>query len=224
MTRLLVTGLAAGVLLLGCLLTTHAATFVLDFEGLQNLEPIANYYDGGLGGYGSGPGPDYDVTFGASSLAITDADAGGSGNIANEPSPSNVCFFLSGSVVANSSTGFDTGFSFYYCSINYNGYVTVYDGVNATGNVLANIALPAFTQTNPGDPNGAYSTWMPVGVTFAGTALSVDFGGSANQIAFDNMTFGSETPSPLTPELSSASLLLFGMLPVGLAAWRRRKS
>ncbi len=32
-------------------------SLVLDFEGLGNLERILNFYDGGYGGFGSGPGP-----------------------------------------------------------------------------------------------------------------------------------------------------------------------
>ena len=33
-----------------------ANVITLTFEGLQNLEPIDNYYDGGFGGSGSAPG------------------------------------------------------------------------------------------------------------------------------------------------------------------------
>ena len=36
---------------------------VLDFEGLEDLEPVGDFYDGGVGGFGSGPGPDFDIVF-----------------------------------------------------------------------------------------------------------------------------------------------------------------
>ena len=41
------------------------AGVVLDFVGLDalNLEHPQNYYAGGFGSLGSGPGPDYGVTF-----------------------------------------------------------------------------------------------------------------------------------------------------------------
>ena len=36
--------------------SAQANTVVLSFEGLQNLEPVNNFYNGGTGGFGSGPG------------------------------------------------------------------------------------------------------------------------------------------------------------------------
>ena len=41
---------------------------------------------------------------------------------------------------------------------------------------------------------GEFSTFAPIGVTFTGVAKSIDFGGTVNQIVFDNVTFGSATP------------------------------
>jgi len=73
-----------------------AATTVLTFEGLQDLESIDRFYDGANGGLGSGPGPDLGITFSPNALAIVDSDAGGIGNIGGEPSPSTALFFLSG--------------------------------------------------------------------------------------------------------------------------------
>ena len=74
----------------------QAAPFVLTFEGLGDLEPVGDFYNGGLGGNGSGPGPNFGVTFSSNSLAIIDADAGGTGNIGGEPTPDTVLFFLTG--------------------------------------------------------------------------------------------------------------------------------
>jgi hypothetical protein len=191
MTRLLLLALCA------CL-TANAA--VLTFEGLGELEPVLNYYDGGLGGDGSGPGPDFDITFTSDALALIDADAGGSGNIANEPSGQTVLFFLSGpGAIMNVAAGFTTGFSFFYAAPFVPGAVTVWDDVNGTGNLLATIPLATNGDTCGGDPSGQYNCWTPIGAAFAGTAKSVNFSGTANFIVFDDVTIGSSTPGVPEP-------------------------
>ena len=38
------------------------AQVVLDFVGLQDDEFVQNFYNGGLGSEGSGPGPNYGIT------------------------------------------------------------------------------------------------------------------------------------------------------------------
>lgn len=218
-----VLGLFLGLLLVGA--GTAQAVFVLDFEGLGDLEAVDDFYNGGTGGNGSGPGPDYGVEFSANSLALIDADAGGSGNFANEPSPSTILFWLDqNSAVMNVAAGFDTGFSFYYSSIDYDGIVNVYDGLNATGTLLASIDLPGLGSAGQGDPTGAYDIWMPVGVAFGGTAMSIDFGGTANYIGYDNVTFGSETPVPPIPEPSTLLLLGLGLAGTGAGLARRRRA
>ena len=198
------------------------AQFVLTFEGLQDGEEVLNYYDGGTGSFGSGPGPNYGVTFGSSALALTAPP----GNFANNPTPPTILYFISGSgAVMNVPAGFTTGFSFYYASTTYAGTVTVWDQVGATGNLLATVNLPV-TGSYCGGSSEAYSCWNPIGVTFTGTAKSVDFGGIANQIGFDNITFGSATPSPTgtapvgVPALSgwATVLLALGLI---FVVWRR---
>ncbi|HTQ79133.1 MAG TPA: hypothetical protein VMM92_03995, partial [Thermoanaerobaculia bacterium] len=49
---------------------------------------------------------------------------------------------------------------------------------------------------------------VPIGVSFSGVARSVDFGGTANQIGFDNITFGSQTPNSGTGKCSPSSTTL----------------
>jgi len=69
-----------------------AGTVVLTFEGFGDQEEIRDYYNGGVGSLGSGPGPSYGISFSSNALAIIDEDAGGSGNFGGEPSPDTIMF------------------------------------------------------------------------------------------------------------------------------------
>jgi PEP-CTERM motif len=189
-----------------------AAVIVLDFEGLQDLEAVQEFYNGGTGSNGSGPGANFGASFSPDALAIIDADAGGTGNFGGEPSPSTILFFLSNTAVLNFAAGFDTGFSFFYSAINNPGGIDVYDGVDKTGSLLAHLDLPTTPFNGAPDPTGQFSPFFPVGVAFAGTAKSIDFGGTANQIGFDNITFGAATPVGQVPEPSALFLLGAGLV------------
>lgn len=119
---------AAGAALLST--PASAAVTVLTFEGIGNLNPVGGFY-----------APNY--FFSPATLALVDIDAGGSGNFANEPSPNTIMFFLdANNAILNVPAGFTTGFSFFYSSA-VAATVTVYDGLNATGNVLGVINLAA---------------------------------------------------------------------------------
>lgn len=185
---------------------------VLTFEGLGDQDPVNNFYDGGLSGQGYS-GPDYDIQFSTNALSIIDADAGGSGNFANEPTPSTILFFLSGQPYMNVLNGFSTGFSCYYTSVTYAGSLTVYDDFNGTGNILATSNFPA-TGSNPsgGDPTGAFNIWQIISVPFTGVAKSIVFGGVQNQIGFDDITFGSTTPGVETPVSNWALFIGIGLI------------
>ncbi|HEY1603598.1 MAG TPA: hypothetical protein VGG64_28615 [Pirellulales bacterium] len=206
-------------LALACLvcLSSMAGAQVLTFEGLQNLEPIDNYYNGGFGGDGSGPGPNYGITFGSDSLAVIDAADGGTGNFSNAPSGDSIAFFLNGTGdVMDVAAGFDTGFSFYY-SAAQPGSVAVYSGLDGTGTLLSSLSL--------GQTADPYNVWVPVGVLFSGTAQSVVFSGSANFIGFDNITLGSATAgSGVVPEPASlGAWSLLALCGTAYGVRRRRK-
>ena len=212
--------LLMALLMVGLLASSAYASITLNFQGLQNLEPVESYYNGGLGGFGSGPGPNYGITFGSDSLAIINAASGGTGNTFNEPFGGTTClFFLSGpGDLMNVPAGFTTGFSFYYSSPFATGSISVYSGLNGTGTLLAYLSLP---ETPNGVPTFSYNYafWEPIGVSFSGTAESALFSGSANYIAFDDVTLGASRP-PGAPE--PATILLLGSGLVGLAALKKR--
>ena len=186
-----------------CAAQTCTQVPILTFEGLKDNEPINSYYNGGFGNNGSGPGPNYGITFGPDALAIISELSGGTAHASGNPSGVTTAYFLSGpGVIMDVAAGFTTGFSFYYAAANTPGSVTVYDGLNGTGKILATVALPV---------NGSscgpetYSCWSQTGVTFAGVAKSVNFSGSANFIGFDNITIGSATPGTIASMAQLAS-------------------
>jgi len=201
-----------------------SAAIVLTFEGVGNNAGVQGFYNGGTDSLGNS-GPNLGVEFNANALGLVDADSGGGGNFANEPTPNTILFFLSGTAILNYAAGFDTGFSFFYTSSTA-ATVNVYDGLNATGNLLGSINLVAqFTDNCVGDPTGGFCNWTPAGVAFAGTAKSIDFGGTVNQTGYDNITFGSERPGTGNPVPEPATwALMIGGFGMAGAVIRRRRS
>jgi hypothetical protein len=205
-----------------------AAPVVLTFEGIGDEADILGFYSGGIDSLGHS-GPNVGVSFVSGALGVIDEDAGGTGNIAREPSGQTALFFLDvSSASITMAAGFDTGFSFFYSAnpMAGNGTVTVFDGINGTGNVLASAVLLASATPQGGcgggDPNGSYSCWAALGVGFSGTARSIAFGGAANFIVFDDVTFGSLTPGTGGTIPEPGSTMLFGLAALGAATRRWR--
>ncbi len=192
-----------------------AAGAVLTFEGLQNFEQVANYYNGGNGSLGTGPGPAYGVTFSAFGLAyIPGQQSGMVTPFPGDPSPPTVLLLdnLNGpagfptSMTMDSVSGFAQDLSFYEIYIGTNGSVQIYSGPDGTGTLLAQQALP---MTGTLLSNAVFTG--PIDVPFSGTAHSAVFTGGNNQLALDNIALLGPVPEP-----SSWVLLMLG---VGGACW-----
>jgi hypothetical protein len=210
------TFLIAAALAVGFSTSASAAIVVLDFQGVanpSNSTTIGDFYNGGVSGDGNS-GTNYGVTFSDNALAIN------SYNGCCEPDPG-ILFFLDGpGVYINYDAGFTTGFSFFYASNTANSSVSVYDGLNGTGNVLGSFDLGINFLAGCG-----YCVWDPIGVAFAGTARSIGFFGAANFVAFDRVTFGSDVPAPTpVPEPATLGMLIAGLGLMGVATRRRRKT
>jgi len=197
---------------------------VLTFEGIAvgpAQTAIGNYYNGT-----GGAANNFGITFFGNALALnsTAFGCGGSGNFAQQPSGCGVLFFLTGgSTGMNRTAGFTTGFSLFYSAVNNAGSLQVWSGLNGTGSILASLALPVTPSAGGAACGGtAFCPFVAAGVGFAGMAQSIVFAGVADQIAFDNVTFGAVTPGGVIPEPSTYALMATGLVGLFGAARRRR--
>ena len=196
--------------------SAKAAFVNLNYEGIGSMAAINNFYNGGTDSLGNSGGTalNYGVTFSPSALGLVDFDAGGSGNFANEPSPNTVMFFLGAQPYMNYGAGF-TQFSTYYSTNQPGASLDFYTGLNGTGTILGSLSLPVNAPGSPqctGDPNGfPYCKWDLASVVLSGSAQSVLFVGSADQVGYDNTQFN--------PQDDPAKAAVPGPLPlIGVAA------
>jgi len=200
-----------------------SSPFFLNFQYLKNLEPIANFYNGGRGGLGSfaGVNKDFGVTFSSNALGLRSYLNAGSGNFAGTPLGTPAVFFNSGSSgYMDVTSGFTTGLNFFYTSLAPI-TVTVWSAPNGTGSVLATIVL-GVNGGSAGGCSGAvlYCNWADISVAFSGLARSVTFTGPANYLGITDITVGSTRTAIPEP----ATLLLFGSGLVALASLKLRRA
>jgi hypothetical protein len=211
-----------------------ADPIVLNFEGINATYPsgfafINGFYNGGTSSAGT-TGTNYGITFSSNAQAICLNTPGVScsntsrGGLGDPNSQKGGLFFLSGSnTFMDDPGGFTTGFSLFYAAINSPGSLDVYSGVDGTGTLLATLALPTTLSSCSGIYGAGFCPFVPIGVSFSGTAESISFAGVANQIVFDDVTFGSATPGPpsTVPEPSTFVMMLTSA-GAGIGALRRR--
>lgn len=176
-------------LLLALAVVSQAQTKgVVNFGRLKDLEFVNQFYNGGTGSLGSGPGPNYGLTFTSNAQVIISASKGGSGGFINNPGHYPVVFFQTGSAATMTATnGMQKAIWFYYSALQQ-GLVTVYSGPNATGNILASITLPP---NNSGCTGYKLCVWSPVGIPLSTTANSISFSGVPDYLAIDTIHLGS---------------------------------
>jgi hypothetical protein len=143
---------------------------VITFEGVGNLAPI----------------PVFDGISSPGWLGIIDADAGGTGNFAQEPSPETIAFWLGGDpgsrdiVMATPASKVE----FFYAS-----FVGVtMQALDDTGAVVATASGPPNFNGGTGDPTGQFNKWDPLHVETTGNKIkTIRVTGNTNQTGIDNL-------------------------------------
>jgi len=167
---------------------------IVTFGRLKNLEFIDQFYNGGTGSLGSGPGPNYGLELTANAQAIISASKGGSGNFIHNPGGYPVMFFQAGNAVTMTATnGVGVAVWFSYSALQ-TGSATVYTGPNGTGTILASITLPP---NNSGCTTYKLCVWSAVGVPLSTTAGSITFAGVPDYLAIGTIHLGSALPTSM---------------------------
>jgi hypothetical protein len=213
MVRYFKVSLTLSLLLLLFASLAHANSVeLLNFEGLQNGQPVGSFYDG------SGPAgtPNYGIFFSSNFLGLRPSSLNlGAGGLGPDPNSTPYIYISNSTLpgVMNIENGFTSGLNFFYASL-ANETVTVWSGINGTGTVLASMTLSASCS---GSPTGCL--WFDTGLHFSGTAESVTFSGPGNSIGLSNITLGQSITA--VPEPSSIYLLGIGLF--GICTYQLRR-
>jgi hypothetical protein len=209
---------------------------ILTFGGQVNATNINTFFDGGSDAYGTAGGAanNVGVTFSAPAEFLNagfngTGFNGGTGKFENVPSAATgVLYFASvpttSSAIMDDASGF-SGISFNYSILNNsasdNSTVSLYSGLDGTGNLLATLTLSAAgTTVACTSSHDEFCTWSSVGnANIGGIAESAVFNGAARTFTEFDAVALTATPVPLPAALW---LMLGGI--GGLARFVRRRS
>ncbi len=187
----------------------------LTFEGATGYaNAIAEFYNGGTDSVGNS-GTDFGVSFFDAALGLSnDADFS---YYSNAPTAGSVLFAYDTTATMNVANGFTGQLTFYYASDrSVLDAVNIYSGLNSTGTLLASLSL--FGNASLGCSDTAFCRFDLTSVKFAGVAHSVNFGGNALNVAYDNINLNISA----VPELETYVLLAAGLLAVAFVKRRER--
>ena len=186
------------------LLPAGAGTIDINFESVT--PPLSTFYSS-LGIY-------FDAA----------AEVAGPVNFNDGPGSTGVLYSHAATIVMNTPGGFTGGLSFRYTAPVFSGAVSVWDQLNGQGALLGSAALG--TTGAWCDGVTWYSCWSSGNVgPLSGTARSVTFNGTANMIAWDNITFTSDpvvAALPSVPEPATMCFVFGGFALLAAVRLRRR--
>jgi hypothetical protein len=173
----------------------HADVVTMTFEGLEDFEYVSDFYNGGLGGNGSGPGSNYGVSFPRSTISYVNNGPSGA-HFGGQPTPGTALSFQRYGARMNVTSGFKNTLSFYYGNPNQDSTISIYSETNGLGQLLVTLVLPRTGYVSlEGGESRFYMEYASV--SFCGVAKSVDFSSMAYRGYIDDLSiFTPAVPEP----------------------------